>query len=82
MFAQSTRCCMLHSPTYHPCTWGVNSTMERAKHSLARTWILGSVLALAALITGCSLHYTQTTDGQTLDIEVLRSVPVGTKPAE
>lgn len=45
--------------------------------------------ALAALVTlgaacvgGCSLHYDQQVDGQTLDIEWMRPVPVNRQTAE
>jgi len=47
---------------------------------------LKSVLILAAAVlvvlagTACSLHYVQSTDGQVLDLEILRAVPVNQPP--
>lgn len=39
---------------------------------------LAALVALAATCgpAGCSLHYDQQVDGQTLDLEVMRPVPV------
>lgn len=39
--------------------------------------LLAALVALGATcVAGCSLHYDQQVDGQTLDLEVMRPVPV------
>lgn len=39
--------------------------------------LLASLVALGATcVGGCSVHYDQQVDGQTLDVEVMRPVPV------
>lgn len=42
--------------------------------------VLVLIASLAGPATGCSLHYDQQVDGQTLDLEVMRPVPVN-RPA-
>lgn len=40
------------------------------------------IATMVGLAAGCSLHYDQQTDGQTLDLEVMRPVPVNRTTTE
>ena len=42
--------------------------------------LLASATVLSVISLGCSLHYSQGVDGQTLDVEVLHRVRVSRTP--